>query len=127
MINRCHNPKHMAFKRYGAKGVTVCDEWRADFQNFLRDMGPRPSPKHTIDRVERSEGYSRSNCRWATRKVQDRNRSDNRILEFEGRALPLAQWAALSGLTPEALHLRLKAGWDLADALTVPPGRKRSR
>lgn len=76
IIRRCYSPTATAYPRYGAKGVRVCDKWRAGFVNFYNDMGPRPSPKHSIDRIENSKGYEPGNCRWATRKEQSINRSN---------------------------------------------------
>ncbi|MEV9640416.1 hypothetical protein ABZ756_06935 [Mammaliicoccus sciuri] len=79
MIQRCTNPKSIDYKNYGGRGITVCDRW-LDFTNFLEDMGERPTPKHSIDRVDVNGNYEQANCRWATRLEQNRNqrlRSDN--------------------------------------------------
>lgn len=74
MVNRCHNPKNSSYPRYGARGVSVCEQWRR-FENFLADMGPRPSPLYSIDRYPNNDGnYEPGNCRWATAKEQVRNR-----------------------------------------------------
>lgn len=74
MKKRCHNPKDRNYPEYGAKGIQVCPKWRSSFKAFLTDMGPRPSPQHTIDRMDNSLGYQPSNCRWATKQQQARNR-----------------------------------------------------
>jgi hypothetical protein len=74
MKNRCHNERAADWAHYGGKGICVCKRWRESFENFLEDMGRRPTPLHTLDRIKTSRGYSPSNCRWATRKVQARNR-----------------------------------------------------
>ena len=73
MIKRCRNPKCKAFENYGGRGITVCDRWN-DYVAFLADMGPRPSPSHTLDRIKNDEGYGPDNCRWATWIEQARNR-----------------------------------------------------
>jgi len=75
MIYRCTNPNHPAWKYYGGRGISVCERWRHSFENFLSDMGFRPTDKHSIDRFPNNDGnYERSNCRWATMKEQAANR-----------------------------------------------------
>lgn len=74
MIYRCTNPKCGWFRWYGARGVTVCDRWKTSLAAFVEDMGPKPSPNMTLDRVNNSKGYEPGNCRWATAKEQSENR-----------------------------------------------------
>jgi hypothetical protein len=73
MVQRCTNPNNQHWSHYGGRGINVCDDWR-DFVNFYRDMGDRPAPGHSIDRIDNDGNYEPSNCRWATKSVQNLNR-----------------------------------------------------
>lgn len=79
MRNRCLNPRGEHYDRYGGRGILVCSRWRK-FENFLEDMGERPSPSHSIDRIDTEGNYEPSNCRWADPKEQRRNQSRNRAV-----------------------------------------------
>jgi hypothetical protein len=73
LINRCENPQNPRFKDYGGRGITVCERWRSSYETFLADMGRRPSPRHSLDRIDNNGHYEPANCRWATASEQRRN------------------------------------------------------
>jgi hypothetical protein len=119
--NRSDNPRTPDYSRYGARGIKICDEWRHDFLAFLAHIGPRPSPQHSVDRIDNSMGYEPGNVRWATRSEQGRNKRTNRLVLHRGRERPLAAWAEEFGLPMRTLWWRLAvAGWSAERALTTP-------
>ncbi len=119
---RCHKPDSRAFKDYGARGITMCERWRfgeggkSGFECFIADMGDRPSPQHTLDRRDNGKGYSPENCRWATRTEQQRNTRWNRIVEFQGRTVTIAEAAQAAGISYGTLHKRIQAGMTADEA-----------
>ncbi len=125
ILARCTCSTNSGFRRYGAKGITVCDRWKI-FENFAADMGPRPSGK-SIDRIDNSKGYSPDNCRWATEIKQARNRITNRLIIHNGETRCMAEWAELYGLKYKILKDRVAGGWDFNRALTEPIHEEFSR
>ena len=121
MIRRCYATAATNYRYYGGRGIAVCERWKGHFQTFLADMGPRPSPLHTLDRIDNDGPYSPENCRWATRQEQARNRRTSRRLEYGGKSLTLTEWSKVVGISREVIEKRLdKLGWSVADALTQP-------
>ena len=120
MIQRCTNPNHPAYARYGGRGITVCERWLHSFENFYEDMKDRPSEKHTLDRLDNSKGYSPENCAWKTYKEQARNRRSNRILSHGGENLVVAAWTERNGLADSTIRKRLDNGWTIEEAVTTP-------
>lgn len=120
MRQRCGNPNNPNYARYGGRGIRVCKEWQDSFANFLAHMGRRPSRDHSIDRIDNSKGYEPGNVRWATAAEQNRNCSRNIVIEHDGRAACLEDWAAELGVSPMTLKWRLRHH-PVAVALT--PGR----
>lgn len=122
IIVRCENPKSESYAHYGAKGIRVCERWRESFAAFLEDMGTMPPDKPTIDRLDNSKGYELGNCRWATTTEQNRNKSNNTFLTFDGRTMTVAEWAREVGLSHSGLADRLKH-MTTEEALTLPDQR----
>lgn len=110
MRERCNNPKNSSYTRYGEAGITVCDEWKDSFINFYTDMGLKPSPAHTIDRIDGTKGYYRENCRWATKKEQANNLSSNVLIEHLGRNQTLSQWSDELGFDFNLIKSRMRDG-----------------
>lgn len=124
MRNRCHLPTCGQYHKYGARGVTVCERWNktpGGFENFLADMGPMPSPDHTIDRYPDNDGnYEPTNCRWATLVEQANNKKSNVRVTFMGRVMPLMEAVRLSGSTVKSATIRgrVRKGISFEDALS---------
>jgi hypothetical protein len=110
MKQRCFEPSSESYHLYGGRGISVCDRWRDDFAAFYADMGPRPSDKHSIERIDNDGNYEPSNCCWATRNEQARNRRTNVRIEHEGKNLTIAEWAEITGLRQHTIIMRMRRG-----------------
>lgn len=119
MKHRCDNPDDKCFQHYGGRGIGYCEAWN-EFEAFYRDMGPRPTGT-SLDRKDNDLGYSKENCRWATSREQSINKSNTRILNWEGKEWVMSDLAVEFSLAPGTLCRRLKLGWDLERALTTKP------
>lgn len=129
MIRRCVNPRRSDFGHYGGKGIAVAPEWRGrgGFERFLAHIGPRPSPRHSVDRIDNDGDYAPGNVRWATQKEQTRNFSRTRLITAFGRTQPLAAWAEELGCASRLISQRIDMlGWDPEDAVSLLPGERRS-
>lgn len=125
MIRRCTRPHRRDYKNYGARGIAVCARWRGrgGYAAFLADMGTRPSPAHSIDRIDGDGHYEPRNCRWATRVEQARNRRTNHLVTIGDETLCSAAWCERFGIAPALAGDRLRRGWDPMRALTEPAKR----
>lgn len=121
MKQRCLNPNHEFFYHYGGRGIKVCDSWLESFENFFADMGECPEGL-TLDRIENEGNYEPSNCRWATRGEQSRNRRGVVILTLGNDSMCIAEWARRIGMHEDTLRRRIKTGWTVEEALTTPTG-----
>lgn len=121
MKTRCYNPKNVAYKNYGGRGIKVCDRWLKSFWMFLVDMGEKPSPKHSLERIDNHGCYSKENCRWATPEEQANNMRPNVLLTHDGQTMTAAQWAKKTGINVATICARVHDfGLSHEEALTRP-------
>lgn len=119
MISRCASTSGKSYRLYGARGISVCEEWRSSFAKFYEDMGPVPSATHSIDRINSDLGYFKENCRWATPTQQARNVRHVTMVEFNGENITLNDLAELHGRTPAAVKSMMRRGRTLRQALLL--------
>lgn len=120
MMGRCYRKTDRHYDRYGGRGIKVCDEWH-DFWNFVKwsdSVGGRPTGME-IDRIDNDGNYCPENCRWATRKQQLRNRSNNVYVEYNGKRQTIAEWSEETGISWQALSHRYNRGWSVERMLTT--------
>lgn len=117
---RCKNVAAPQYEHYGGRGIKVCKRWDDSFKAFLADMGPRPSAKHSIDRIDNDGDYEPGNCRWATVSEQRNNMSSNAPITLGERTMNVTDWARELRLNRTTIMARLKRGWTAEQALTTP-------
>lgn len=117
---RCYAPKTKHFDRYGGRGIEMCERWRNSFSAFYNDMGPRPTPEHSIERVNNNGDYEPENCKWATGVEQGSNKRNNRLLTHSGQTLTISEWCRVLGFSETVITMRLKRGWSIEQAITRP-------
>ena len=132
MKRRCYNANYDDYHLYGGKGITVCQRWLDAFVNFFEDMGLKPFPEATIDRLNGDGNYEKDNCRWATKMEQSQNTSKTRMLTFNGETHCLREWARRLGITHRTLSARLAKGWPHEKVFSsehyfTPPPIKKAR
>jgi hypothetical protein len=120
---RCNDETDMD---YGGRGIQFCERWE-NFEAFFADMGPRPSPKHSIERKDTNGDYCPENCIWATAKEQSRNKRNNRLIEYNGMVQCLTAWADELKIGVQTLWQRLKKGQTIEEAFSTPVRKRRCR
>lgn len=118
---RCGNPRHPSFKRYGGRGIRMCARWEDSFEAFLQDMGRKPDPAYSLDRIDPNGDYAPTNCRWASIDVQNRNRTGVRWYEFEGQPALLSDVAEFFGITRDEARELDRKGLLPMKRLGCPP------
>jgi len=119
MVARCSKPNANHYHRYGGRGIKVCKRWLS-FPMFVKDIGLKPTPEHSIERRDNDGDYKSSNCYWALRSEQHRNKSSNHLVTFDGKTKPVVDWAPEVGLKYGTLLARLNRGWPVEAALFRP-------
>lgn len=117
---RTRDPKCPEYWRYGGRGITMTDELYDNFEPWNKELGPRPSPDHSVDRIKNEGNYERGNLKWSTAREQALNKRTNRYLEFNGIRKKWAEWEVEYGLPKGTVKNRIKLGWDAARILLTP-------
>lgn len=128
MMGRCYRKNDKHYDRYGGRGISVCEEWH-DFWNFVKwsdSVGGRPKG-YEIDRIDNDGNYCPENCRWATRTQQNLNKSNNVILEYDGKSMTLTEWCYETGIPRTAMMHRYQRGWSVERMLTTPLQKSKQR
>ena len=122
MKSRCLDKNYRRYDLYGGRGIAICDRWlgRDGFKNFLADMGKKPSPKHSIDRIDSNSNYKPSNCRWSTQKQQMNNMSRNKLFTVRGVTDTASNHAMKYGINVHTVFSRMNLGWGIDQAFTTP-------
>lgn len=117
---RCLVIKDKDYAHYGARGIEVCERWRQSFDNFYADMGARPSPKHSIDRIDNNGNYCKENCRWATHTEQMNNTRLSKFITIDGKTRTITQWCNHFDIDPKTIYRRVKRGLSYQEAFLKP-------
>lgn len=125
MMKRCYNPNDKGYPDWGGRGIRVCAAWRESFAAFTRDVGPKPHPDLSIDRIDFNGDYCPENCRWADDWTQLRNRRGLRHVSILGETKLLSDWGREPrAVSIQTIHKRLAIGMDPAFAVWMPSNRK---
>lgn len=120
MKGRCKNKNNPAYKNYGGRGITVCEEW-LDFSNFYEwSMSNGYGDNLSIDRIDNDGNYEPDNCRWITLQEQQNNKRTNKFIRYKGEVKTPSEWAHLYGVNAKMVCQRVALGWDIERALTEP-------
>lgn len=129
MKTRCYNPNYREYHLYGGRGITICPEWKESYVQFLRDVGRRPSPEHTLDRINRNGNYEPGNCHWASKREQSLNRSNTFLIAAFDETQCATDWSRdpRCNVSLAQLRLRIKNGMPPEEAITKPSQMSRFR
>ena len=117
--SRCLSNTNRSYPQYGGRGITVCARWNS-YENFLHDMGRKPSPRHSIDRIDNNGNYEPSNCKWSTKKEQASNRRNSHFVLVNNKKMTVSEFARSMKINPQTLEARLKKGWTVERIMNTP-------
>lgn len=123
MIDRCYDERHKDYPKYGARGITVSQDWLDNFEHFYRDMGKRPPGRrygYSIDRIDNDGNYEKGNCRWATPTEQNSNKRNSRYLTINNITQTIAAWDRALGFGKGTLRSRIRRGMSPENACVTP-------
>lgn len=124
IIQRCTNANNEQYGNYGGRGISVCKSWMKSFNQFASDIGPRPSLKHSIDRIDNDGDYCPGNCRWETNDQQQQHTSRSRYITHDNITLTISKWSTATGLPQHVIRQRMSRGWDTHRVLSHPYKKK---
>lgn len=123
--SRCFNKNDKMYKNYGARGISMFDEWKKDFKKFYEAIGPRPSNQYSLDRIDNDKGYEPGNVKWSTDMEQASNKTNNRKFKICCQIKHLREWSRIFGVDYKLAHARIQYGWPVEKALS--PVKLRNR
>ena len=127
MCGRCLNPSNKDYKDYGGRGITICEEWRIPENFFGWAFLNGYNVDLSLDRKDTDKGYSPDNCRWISLAEQQRNKRNNRLIEYKGETHCIAEWSEITGIPKGTITSRLRYGWTPEEIFTIPPSHRNSR
>lgn len=130
MMQRCYNPEHHNYNRYGGRGISVCEEWHAvkNFVAWAHQTCTAANHQKTLDRIDNNKDYEPINCRWATPKQQSNNRRNTKYCSIDGVTKPLSEWCSEYNMPLSVVGSRIRVmGWDIQKALTTPVNKSDER
>lgn len=116
--SRCNNPENNMYKTYGARGIKMCPEWENSFQKFFDYVGPKPTPNHSLDRINNDKGYEPGNVKWSNDYEQAGNKTNNRFFTICCQTKHLSAWARDFGVPYKKVHARISDGYSIIEALS---------
>lgn len=115
--SRCYRPTCREYKYYGKRGIEMHPSWIHSFSTFIDDMGPKPTPLHSVERLDNSGNYEPGNCIWATHTTQANNRRSNRLITYKGQTRTMTQWSRIINVKVATIWYRLEHEWPIERVL----------